>query len=97
MSRDAAGCRTPAHHCATLLEGVLDSAYSLPEYQETMGALLPSILSGLVAAVEVDARVEASSSAVSNLSASCHFLASLDPAMRCWTSVSQDCPARVLD
>ena len=32
-----------------------------------MGALLPSILSGLVAAVEVDASAEASSNAVSCL------------------------------
>ena len=59
-----AGCRAPTHHCASLLEGVLDSAYLLPEHQEAMGALLPSILSGLVAAVEIDEGAAASSDMV---------------------------------
>ena len=65
---DTFGCRTPFHHCATLLEGILDFMYSSTEHQETMGALLPSIISGLVAAVEVEEGTEAFSIEVSMVS-----------------------------
>ena len=46
--------------CAQMLEGILDLANASPEHQETMGALLPSILSGLVSVLELSDSSEAS-------------------------------------
>ena len=46
--------------CAEMLEGILDLADASPEHQETMGALLPSILSGLVSVLELSDSSEAS-------------------------------------
>ena len=40
---------------AGILEGVLNRANATPEHQQTMGSLMPSILSGLVFALELDA------------------------------------------
>jgi hypothetical protein len=39
--------------CAQMLEGILNLASASPEHQGTMGALLPSILSGLVSVLEL--------------------------------------------
>lgn len=49
--------------CAQMLEGVLDCTAASLEHQETMGALLPSILSGLVTSLEHYETPEASSAA----------------------------------
>jgi hypothetical protein len=46
--------------CAEMLGGILDLASASPEHQETMGALLPSILSGLVSVLELSNSFEAS-------------------------------------
>ena len=40
---------------AGILEGILNRANTTPEHQQTMGSLMPSILSGLVFALELDA------------------------------------------